>query len=248
MPFLINGERESSMQASYNHPLFGPLVYSFEGTENDYKRGAEIEFSSGFDPADVTKVYVPQMVGIEGLRDGRFWFHKQGHAQLKMAFAELQRLDLMKHVVETAGSLYQRLRKPYNDAGKEVKSILPSNHSFGIAVDLNPHAANHGETTAPLAPIFLALGFTWGVTFNDPMHFEVAQFIADPQPVTPEELAACEQLAMQQLQAYKDRLAKARRHSRGIAASHGIVASDSMPESEEESLWYADEHDDDASA
>jgi hypothetical protein len=165
-----------------------------------------------------------------------------------MAFAELERLELMKHVVETAGSLNQRLRKPFNDEGKAIKSTLPSNHSFGIAVDLNPHAANHGETTAPLAPIFLALGFTWGVTFNDPMHFEVAQFVADPQPITPEELAACEQMAMQQLQAYKDRLAKARHRSRGFAASHGIVASDSMPESEEEGLWYEDEHDDDASA
>ncbi|MEJ1166396.1 M15 family metallopeptidase [Variovorax sp. CCNWLW186] len=236
------------MQGSYNHPLFGTVVYEFEGTEENYDRGAEITIISGFDSRAIKKVLIPQLVGIkgsDGIKDGWFGLHERGHAQLEMVFSELERLDLMKHVDEAGGTINRRLRKPFNALGQKVKSTLPSNHAFGIAVDINPDAPNQGETTAPLAHVFLALGFNWGATFNDPMHFEVAKFIDDPQPPTLNELERCKQLASKQFQDFVDRR-RGKRKSSSLSASVGIVAADSEFENEDQDLSLEDEHDHDA--
>ncbi|HVK90087.1 MAG TPA: M15 family metallopeptidase [Mycoplana sp.] len=56
----------------------------------------------------------------------------------------------------------------------------PSNHSFGIAIDLNSKDGCNGCTTAPLAPVFQNYGFKWGKSFNDPMHYEIMKFIDNP--------------------------------------------------------------------
>jgi hypothetical protein len=101
--------------------------------------------------------------------------------RLLMAFADIERLDLLKHIKTCAGSVNFRLRKPINGS----LSKLPSNHAFGIAIDLNADDGSNGASVAPVAPVFEALGFTWGVAFNDPMHFEVEEFIENPDSVSP---------------------------------------------------------------
>jgi len=78
-----------------------------------------------------------------------------------------------------AGSLNFRLRKP--TSGNLSK--LPSNHAFGIAIDLNADDGSNGKSVSPVAPVFEALGFRWGIEFNDPMHFEIDEFIDDPDSV-----------------------------------------------------------------
>ena len=120
------------------------------------------------------------MKGIPGSNGGKLRFHKEAHAQLLTAFADIERLNLLKHIKTCAGSLNFRLRKPISGA----LSKLPSNHAFGIAIDLNADDGSNGGSVAPVAPVFEALGFNWGISFNDPMHFEVEEFIEDPDSVS----------------------------------------------------------------
>lgn len=166
-------------ESSFNHPLFG-LVRFRTNNPTVWIRGDGITFISGFDVNDITPVVIPQLRGIPGSNGGRLQFHKRGHAQLIMAFADLERLNLLKYVKTCAGSLNFRLRKPTSGA----LSKLPSNHAFGIAIDLNADDGSNGASVAPVAPVFEALGFTWGVSFNDPMHFEIEEFIDEPDSVS----------------------------------------------------------------
>lgn len=92
---------------------------------------------------------------------------------------DIERLGLLKHIKTCAGSLNFRLRKPTNGA----LSKTPSNHAFGIAIDLNSDDGSLGESVAPVAPVFQKLWFVWGKSFADPMHFEVARFINHPRSV-----------------------------------------------------------------
>lgn len=165
--------------SEYVHPLFGRVKFK---THSDvWVRGDKITFLSGFDPKDVTKIHVPQLVGVKGTADGNIRFHKNAHKQLLQVFEDLQQLDLLKYIKQCAGSLNLRLRKPVRGG----LSKLPSNHAFGIAIDLNSDDGSLGASVAPVAPVFEALGFKWGIAFDDPMHFEVEEFIAQPVAISP---------------------------------------------------------------
>ena len=93
------------------------------------------------------------------------------------AIEQIQAQGLLHHVRTCAGTVNVRLRKSTGSA----LSKLPSNHAFGIAIDLNEEDPGFGESVAPVAPIFQALGFTWGKAFNDPMHFEVGALLTSPR-------------------------------------------------------------------
>ena len=62
-----------------------------------------------------------------------------------MVFADLERLDLLRHIKSCAGSLNFRLRKPTDGS----LSKLPSNHAFGLAIDLNADDHSLGKSVAP---------------------------------------------------------------------------------------------------
>ena len=171
-------------QRTFNHPLFGAVAFK---TKNKTKWvfGDSITFLKGFDPGEVTKIHIPQLVGVPdstkhntGAKDGNFKFHKRGHKQLLAVFDEIERLGLLKHVKSCAGSFNMRLKKPIS--GKVSKD--PSNHAFGIAIDLNSDDGSNGGSVAPVAPVFQKLGFLWGISFKDPMHFEIKTFIDHPKP------------------------------------------------------------------
>lgn len=159
-------------ESSFEHPLFG--VVRFRTMSPEWKRGDKIVFLSGFDLADVTKLTIPQLTNTPGAGRGILRVHKLAHAQLLKAFKIIEEQNLLKHVRTCAGTLVVRLRKPTSGA----LSKLPSNHAFGIAIDLNEDDPGFGDSVAPLAPIFQSLGFTWGKAFNDPMHFEVNRFLS----------------------------------------------------------------------
>ena len=159
-------------ESSFTHPLFGPI--RFRTASAEWKRGDKITFLSGFDLSDVTAVSIPQLKNVPGSTGGRLKFHKRGHKQLLHAFEQIEAQGLLHHVKTCAGTLNARLRKPTSGA----LSKLPSNHAFGIAIDLNEEDPGFGESVTPVAPIFQALGFTWGKAFNDPMHFEVHAFLS----------------------------------------------------------------------
>lgn len=165
--------------SSFVHPLFGTV--RFRTDHPVWIRGDHISFISGFDISDITEVFIPQLRHIPGSNHGKLQFHERGQAQLLAAFRSIEALDLLKHVRTCAGSLNFRLRKPTSGA----LSKLPSNHAFGIAIDLNSDDGSNGGSVAPVAPVFEALGFRWGIEFNDPMHFEVEEFVDDPDAISP---------------------------------------------------------------
>lgn len=164
-------------ESTFTHPLFGPI--RFRTASSQWIRGDSISFLSGFDDADVAPLQIPQLAGISGAGGGHLRFHRRGHAQLLRAFAAIEAGGLLHHIRTCAGTVNKRLRKPTSGG----LSKLPSNHAFGIAIDLNSDDGSLGASVAPVAPVFQAHGFTWGMAFNDPMHFEVNQFIAADGPL-----------------------------------------------------------------
>jgi len=180
-------------ESTFNHPLFGPIRFR-TASKQQWIRGDDISFISGFDETEIAPVNIPQLVGVEGSHDGHLRFHKRGHEQLQRAFEEIATNGLLGHIKTCAGTLNKRLRKP---VGGGV-SKLPSNHAFGIAIDLNSDDGSLGGSVEPVAPIFRAHGFTWGKSFNDPMHFEVNTFLpigtASPAiGAVPNQFVACKQ-------------------------------------------------------
>lgn len=173
-------------ESTFKHSLFGEV--RFTTRRDEWVRGDKISFLSGFDISSIRPLIIPQLIGIKGTSNGKLDVHERCHAQLAMAFREIERHGLLHHITSCAGVLNFRLRRPTN--GKLSK--LPSNHAFGIAIDLNADDKQLGATVAPVAPVFEALGFKWGKAFGDPMHFEVLRFIEHPEPV---ELAAELELA-----------------------------------------------------
>jgi hypothetical protein len=158
-------------KSTFVHPLFGSIQFQTE--QDTWKRGDHIRFLSGFDSADVVKLFIPQLEHVPGSNGGQLRFHRKGHAQLLRAFQEIEQQGLMRHITSCAGTVNRRLRKPTSGA----LSKLPSNHAFGIAIDLNESDPGFGDSVAPVAPLFEKYGFHWGKSFNDPMHFEVQRFL-----------------------------------------------------------------------
>jgi hypothetical protein len=164
-------KEEDMPESNFDHPLFGHI--KFRTVSSEWKRGDKIVFISGFDLNDVTPIFIPQLQNIPGSNNGKLSFHKRGHEQLLRTFNEIEARGLLHHIKTCAGTLNPRLRKPTNGA----LSKLPSNHSFGIAIDLNEEDPGFGDSVAPVAPVFQSFGFTWGKSFNDPMHFELNTFL-----------------------------------------------------------------------
>jgi hypothetical protein len=158
--------------------LFGEVT--FKTKKPIWVRDDDITFIRGFNVNDIKKVHVSQLEGVRGIKKGDLSFHKRGHAQLMAVFEGLERLNLLTFITSCAGSLNFRLRKPVNGGLRK----LPSNHAFGIALDLNSDDKELGASVAPVAPVFEAFGFKWGKSFNDPMHFEIDEFIDDPEAIS----------------------------------------------------------------
>jgi hypothetical protein len=163
-------------ESTFNHPLFGDI--RFRTSSQQWIRGDSISFISGFDEADIAPLQIPQLAGIAGANGGHLRFHRRGHAQLLRAFKEIVDNGLLHHIKTCAGTLNKRLRKPVSGG----LSKLPSNHAFGIAIDLNSDDGSLGGSVAPVAPVFQAHGFKWGIAFGDPMHFEVNRFVTGDAP------------------------------------------------------------------
>jgi hypothetical protein len=163
-----------------DHPLFGSVEFEVESLAPG---SPIVRFVSGFDPADVIPVTVPQLVGIQGARsDGVIPFHRLGHYQLLAAFAAIEKAGLTPNLHEFSGSFNMRLVNPQGKSRpKTVRRA--SNHAFGTAIDLNAFASER-VLNPPLATVFAEFGFLWGQAFSDPMHFEVSRWLGpDRKPV-----------------------------------------------------------------
>jgi hypothetical protein len=121
------------------------------------------------DPAWVSSHIVTEVVPILG----SVTCNKFLMPQLKAALAEVVTRGLEKeiHTGEYAGCYYPRYI-----AG----STTLSNHSFGLALDLNTPGNQRGtvgQMNREVVAIFKYWGFAWGGDwgYTDPMHFELAQ-------------------------------------------------------------------------
>ena len=158
--------------STFTHPLLGEIT--FRTAHEEWVRGDKITFLSGFNVSDVTSLYIPQLRDIPGSNRGKLPVHKLAHEQLLAVFQTIDERGQLNVIKTCAGTFNPRLRKPTSG----VVSRLPSNHAFGIAIDLNEDDPGFGDSVAPVAPIFQAFGFAWGKSFNDSMHFEVNQFLS----------------------------------------------------------------------
>jgi D-alanyl-D-alanine carboxypeptidase/Putative peptidoglycan binding domain len=143
------------------------------------KNATDIIITDDWAVKNITKVQIPQIIGIEGApKDGYIYFHKNGAAQLKAFFNEVERAGLKHLLISWAGSFYPRfIRGSQNTL---------SNHSWGTAFDINAPQNWLGQRPAPegargtllrLVPIANRHGFYWGGHYNsrlDGMHFELA--------------------------------------------------------------------------
>lgn len=157
---------------TYHHPLFGKVTYKTAHEEKVF--GDRIIFTKGLNEKDIQYVTIPELKNIKNV-SSTFLFHVKGHEQLKLAFSEIHSAGLIHIIKELGAPYYARLRKPTSG----IYSSKPSNHAFGIALDINPNDEGNGISSSPLSNIFIKHGFTWGNTFTakDPMHYEINEFI-----------------------------------------------------------------------
>jgi hypothetical protein len=99
--------------------------------------------------------------------------HKDLFPQLRQALLEVQQLGLADEIDpgEYAGCYYPRFI---------ADTTTLSNHSFGLALDLNVPGNQRGtvgEMNRAIVAVFKKWGFAWGGDWRwtDPMHFELAE-------------------------------------------------------------------------
>lgn len=104
---------------------------------------------------------------------GRLTCNKAMMPQLREAMIEIQALGLADEIDYHVGCYYPRFI-----AG----STTLSNHSFGLAIDINSRENQRG-TVGEMHPVVVQVmkkwGFAWGGDWNytDPMHFELARIV-----------------------------------------------------------------------
>ncbi|KAA1426822.1 M15 family metallopeptidase [Nocardioides antri] len=121
------------------------------------------------DPAWVREHIVTETVPILG----RLTCNKYMMPQLREALLEVQTLGLAHEIKYHVGCYYPRFI-----AG----STTLSNHSFGLAIDINSlenQRGTVGEMHPTVVQIFKKWGFAWGGdwTWTDPMHFELERIV-----------------------------------------------------------------------
>ena len=156
---------------SHQQKLWGPLTYRIYNGElipvNDWYT------------KNIRSVEVPQLVGVDIYgtpSKGSVLFHRLAAPQLLGAFQEIEDRGLKARILTYGGS--------YNLRFIRGSTTTLSNHSFGVAFDINMEWGGLGKQPAlvgqkgsvrDLAPIFERWGFFWGGWYRsrlDGMHFE----------------------------------------------------------------------------
>jgi peptidoglycan hydrolase-like protein with peptidoglycan-binding domain len=160
-----------------------------------------VRFTDGWEEANIVRVPVPELAGIPGARnDGVVRFHRMAAARLQTLFAAWKAAGLMDRVLTFDGGFNARMIR--GEPKKDRPGFDPrhpkalSNHSFGLAFDinaamnpLNQPPARRGERGCvyDLLPLAWDHGFFWGGNFGSPldgMHFEVGDVPPDVIVVT----------------------------------------------------------------
>ena len=140
-----------------------------------------IRITNGWDSTNITRVTVPQLIGVEGAPgDGRVSFHVKVADALKDLFQAWETAGLTDRVLSWAGSWSPRFIR-----GSTTEL---SNHAYGAAFDINvpwnplgrrPALVGDRGSVRELVPIANQHGFYWGGHYKtrpDGMHFEFLRY------------------------------------------------------------------------
>jgi peptidoglycan hydrolase-like protein with peptidoglycan-binding domain len=129
---------------------------------------------------NIVSIEIPQIKGLPPYNVKKISVHTKVANQFVKLFNEWEKAKLIPQIKTFDGSFNPRLVRGSN-------SVL-SNHTFGIAIDINvpwnklgaiPATKGQEGCIRELIPIANKLGFYWGGHFSrkDGMHFEVAKII-----------------------------------------------------------------------
>jgi len=170
-----------SLNSTQRVKVFGEIKFQSAGT----KRNPEaIKITNNWNRDNLTKVYIPQLVGVYGApKSGKVFWHKKGAEQLQNLFQAWEDEGLIDLVESWAGSWVPRFIRG-------SRSVL-SNHSFASAFDINvawnglgrqPALVGKKGSVRELVPLACEYGFYWGGFWGyggkgraDGMHFEMAK-------------------------------------------------------------------------
>jgi D-alanyl-D-alanine carboxypeptidase len=148
---------------------------------NPGKYHSPIKFTDGWDGKNISKVAIPQLVGVPfyevgGTKgSGNISFYTKAHSAVQKLFKAWEDDGLLPKILTFEGSFNPRVIK---------SGTTPSNHSFGTAFDINGSWNREGSAAAgigkkgcllELVPRANELGFYWGGFYKDAMHFEYAK-------------------------------------------------------------------------
>ena len=139
-----------------------------------------ITIINDFESKNIIFVHIPQLSVITSGGETGMLFHRKAAKQLIAFFSLIEDKGLLHKVLTFNGSYVPRLVR-------NSKNRL-SNHSFGIAFDINaqwnslgctPAALGEKGSVRELVPLAHRCGFYWGGHFSrkDGMHFEIAQIV-----------------------------------------------------------------------
>jgi hypothetical protein len=164
--------------------IFGPLKFKGGPTSGDFGKET-ITITNDFESAKITRVGIPELVGIKGAgSSGKMRFHAAAAEQVAGLWAAWGRTKLLKLVLTFDGAFAPRFIRCNNTS--------LSNHAFGTAFDINADENPLGAQPAlpgdkgcvfELVPIAHQFGFYWGGHFSrrDGMHFEVAKVLTSAE-------------------------------------------------------------------
>jgi len=104
------------------------------------------------------------------------WVHRAARPYFEKAF-RLIREKHLQHLVHVASKGNASFQARFMRSPKARKSsrMQLSRHSWGLAIDINSNLPSGKSRNRRLwKEAFKPAGFTWGESFRDPMHFEIA--------------------------------------------------------------------------
>lgn len=166
-----------SLKAKLGNPKFKVV--------NPGQSQSPIIFTDGWDTKNISKVYISQLNGlpipIKGgnvIGNGNVRFYNKAHSALIDLFNTWEKEGLINRILNFGGGFVPRTID---------KTLIPSNHAFGIGFDINttwngqkvkPAAIGQKGCLLELVPIANQHGFFWGGFYTkkiDAMHFEYAK-------------------------------------------------------------------------
>lgn len=142
--------------------------------------GSKVKILNEWESKNLVTIEIPQIKGLPPYNTNKMTVHKKAAPQFQNLFREWEKAGLTKLLLSYEGAFNPRLIR-----GSQTNL---SNHTFGIAFDINkawnelgviPAYKGQKGSVRELVTIANKLGFYWGGHFmrKDGMHFEIAKII-----------------------------------------------------------------------